>query len=197
MIIGNYEKNPPGMTPLRKLIAPPERTVQIVLVISNHEDAAGACPLFRPSFFLSLSLLFLRYTKPFFALPFVLPSSIYACRSVPPNLFAREIFLRVVQRKRILTRDPPRRITCNDTIFTGDWVSDFRLQARSYSMKLIPFKYKLELEFYADRRWAQPGDSWTRLLDYMIWNYTVVSSWKVYQRYIFRSRWRNTPTRMK
>lgn len=70
--------DPPGMTPLRKLIAPPERTVQIVSVISNHEDVAGACPLFRPSFPpplppLSLSLYRFPYTKPFFALPFVSP----------------------------------------------------------------------------------------------------------------------------
>lgn len=67
--------DPPGMTPLRKLIASPERTVQIVSVISNHEDAAGACPLFRPSSLLSRSRAF---SFPVYetVLPFVLPSRI-------------------------------------------------------------------------------------------------------------------------
>lgn len=96
--------DPPGTTPLRKLIAPPERTVQIVSVISNHGDVQpllvlslrGLHSLFPLSFLPPSSPLLPPDTKRFFALPFVLPSREYACRSVPPNLFAREIFLRVV-----------------------------------------------------------------------------------------------------
>lgn len=97
--------DPPGTTPLRKLIAPPERTVQIVSVISNHGDV-------QPLLVLSLrglrSLFPLSFLPPFSASPpsgyeAILRSPFrspfereYACRSVPPNLFAREIFLRVV-----------------------------------------------------------------------------------------------------
>lgn len=129
--------DPPGMTPLRKLIAPPERTVQIVSVISNHEDVAGACPLFRPSFppplppSFSLSIVSRIRSRSSLSLSFSLQE--YACRSVPPNLFAREIFLRVVHRKRVLTRDPPRRITCNGTIFFGDFRSLIFLFAQTHS----------------------------------------------------------------
>lgn len=99
------KNDPPGTTPLRKLIAPPERTVQIVSVISNHGDAQpllvlslrGLRSLFPLSFLPpSPPPLLPPDTKRFFALPFVLPSREYACRSVPPNLFARETFLRVV-----------------------------------------------------------------------------------------------------
>lgn len=110
--------DPPGMTPLQKLIAPPERTVQIVSVISNHEDVAGACPLFRPSslplsLFLSHSFCHFSYTKKSCS---SLSLSLYFFKNVrvdqvSSNLFACKIFLRVVHQKCVL----PRQITCNAT----------------------------------------------------------------------------------
>lgn len=62
---------------------------------------------------LFLSPLFRSFpcTKRSLSLSFFLGE--HACRSVPPNLFAREIYSRVVLRKRIPTRDPPRQITHN------------------------------------------------------------------------------------
>lgn len=135
--------DPPGMTPLRKLIAPPERTVQIVSVISNHEDAVGAVlSLGLRSFSFSLPRVFLSRIRNRSPLSLSFSLQEYACRSVPPNLFARKIFLRVVSQKRILMRDPPHRITCNGAIFVlAISIADFLLtrltRTRSYSSKLI------------------------------------------------------------
>lgn len=115
--------DPPGTTPLRKLIAPPERTVQIVSVISNHGDVQpllvlslrGLRSLFPLSFLPSpFPPLLPPDTKRFFALPFVLPSreNTRVDQCLPIFLHARFSYGWSPSRKRILTRDPPRRIMC-------------------------------------------------------------------------------------
>jgi len=94
-------RNDSDKTPLRKLIAPPKRALRIVLVISNREDMTRS--LFYEtslsSLFFSSSSLYKEQSS--LSLSFSLRE--YACRSLPLDLFAREIFLRVVPRKRILT----------------------------------------------------------------------------------------------
>lgn len=109
----------PGTTPLRKLIASPERTVQIVSVISNHGDVQPLLVLsLRGLRFLS-PLLFLSFrirSDSSLSLSFSLRENTRVDQCLPIFLHARFSYGWSSSRKRILTRDPPRRITCNGAI---------------------------------------------------------------------------------
>lgn len=123
---------PPGYaTPLRKLIAPPERMVQIVSVISNHGEMHSRRPssLYersssRPSLPLPLSrslplqpppaVVYTRERRSALCSPFRSPFSSTRAEisaSQPGFLHARFSCGWSFAEARHVTRDPPRRIT--------------------------------------------------------------------------------------
>lgn len=158
----------------------------------------------RPTpFFLSLSIVSRIRGRSSLSLSFSLQE--YACRSVPPNLFAREIFLRVVHRKRVLTRDPPRRITCNGTIFSGDFRSLIFLFAQTHSRCLnfnsVQIDWEYNVLIFAEERLVSSASrfsaGWTvRLFDLKSHDDPCRQVWEIYWRCIFRIH-RKMPSRAK